>query len=163
MLILHSGLWSVLAQRLNRHQQLSSADTKYCTGNDSICSLSDIFFEFPVFRRHLSFFWVGLVQDKGFRPPTPIQSLQKGHLIMATGRLVSACAGKQRPFLSPVCYLHSKEKLQSLQVSLRLQHRIFLGLYSLSFFFFFLSTSFHLLLPWRMKCLFHSSCRLNRF
>lgn len=95
------------------------------------------FFEFPVFRRHLSFFWVGLVQDKGFRPPTPIQSLQKGHLIMATGRLVSACAGKQRPFLSPVCYLHSKEKLQSLQVSLRLQHRIFLGLYSLFFFFFF--------------------------
>lgn len=97
------------------------------------------FFEFPVFRRHLSFFWVGLVQDKGFRPPTPIQSLQKGHLIMATGRLVSACAGKQRPFLSPVCYLHSKEKLQSLQVSLRLQHRIFLGLYSLFFFFFSLN------------------------
>lgn len=96
MLILHSGVWSALAHGLNWHQGLWSVDKKYYTGNDSIFSLSDSsvfwgaiicsFPKFPVFRRHLSFLWVGLVQNKGFPPPTSVHCLQKGHLIVAMGQ-----------------------------------------------------------------------------
>lgn len=71
------------------------------------------------------------------------------------------CVSKERGFPPSTRNLHGKEKLQSLQLSLLLQHQIFLGLSSLSLSLF--PTSFHLVLPWRMKCQFHSSCRLNRF
>lgn len=59
-----------------------------------ICS----FHEFPVFKRHLSFLWGGLVQNKGFPLLTSIHCSQKGHLIMAMGQLVSETV-QARPLL----------------------------------------------------------------
>lgn len=165
MLILHSGVWSALAHGLNRHQCLWSVDKKYCTGTDSIFSLSDSsvfwgaiicsFPKFPVFRRHLSFLWVGLVQNKGFPPPTSIHCLQKGHLIVAMGQ--QARKGLFS-LLHATCTAKRSCKVCNFPCVFNIR---FPG--SVLFLFFFPPTSFHLLFPWRMKCLFHSSCRLNRF
>lgn len=48
---------------------------------------------------HLSFLWAGLVQNKGFPPPTSIHCSQKRHLIMAVGQLVlGTMHGRKRLF-----------------------------------------------------------------
>lgn len=167
MLILHSSLWSALAHRLNQHQWLWSVD-EYCTRNDSIFPFQTVLFsggaiicillKFPVFRRYLSFLWVGLVQDKGFPLPTSIRGLQKRHLIVAMVCLRLCRQGKGFS-LSCMQLVQQREiaKFASFPAFSTLD---FPGSVLSPFFF---SASFHLLLPWRMKCLFHSSCRLNRF
>lgn len=70
-------------------QYLSLTDSSFFWGA-IIC----IFLKFPVFRRHLSFLRVGLVQDKGFPLPTSIHGLQKRHLIVAMACLRLCRQGK---------------------------------------------------------------------
>lgn len=166
MLILHSGLWSALAHRLNRHQWLWSVD-KYCTRNDSIFPFQTVLFsggaiicifpKFPVFRRHLSFLWVGLVQDKGFPLPRSIRCLEKRHLIVATACLRLQARKGLFSLLHATCTAERNCKVCKFPCIFNI------GFSRVCTLSFFSSASFHLLLPWRMKCLFHSSCRLNRF
>lgn len=123
VILIHcSSLWSVLA--LSWYQWLQSVDVKSGTRNSSTFSFSGIsvfsraiicsFLYFPVFKTLLSFLWGGLVQSKGFSPPTSVHCSQKGHLIIAVGQLVlrTVQAGKGLfPLLRATCIAKRSCKL----------------------------------------------------